>query len=129
MEIYRGRNVGPVGIPSQRQYVCIGPVIVGYQGGGCSSYLCDGWLRVVRWVTLCHQLMWQGIGYRVPREGIWSAVQDTLHPLSCEVVGHDSGFKALEVWVLNLVEPVIVEDWYEGMMIGENGKMLETSEK
>ena len=97
--------------------------------GGCSSYLCNRWLRVVIWVTLSHHLVGQGVGYRVLREGIWNTVQDTLHPLSHEVVGHDSGFKALEAWVLDLIKPVIVEDWYERMMIGENSEMWETSEK
>lgn len=62
-------------------------------------------------------------------EGIWNTVQGILHPLSCEVVGHGSGFKALEAWVLDLIEPVIVEDWYERRMIGENSEMWEASEK
>ena len=80
--------------------------------GAGSSYLRNGQLSVVVWVTLCHQLMWQGVGYRVPREGVGGVVQGTFHPLSSEIVGHDFALKALEAWVLDFIEPVVVKDWY-----------------
>ena len=47
--------------------------------------------------------MWQGVGDGVSRESIWGVVQNTLDPLSCEVVCHDLAFEVLETWILDLV--------------------------
>ena len=35
-------------------------------------------------------------------------------------------FEALEAWVLNLIEPVAVKDWYEGMVISYDREVWET---
>ena len=67
--------------------------------------------------------MWEGVGDRVSRESIWDIVQNTL---SSEVVGHDPAFETLEAWVLDFVQPVIVEYWYEGVVIGNSSEMGET---
>ena len=67
--------------------------------------------------------MWQWIGDRVPKESVWSVVQDAFDPLRSEVIGHDSVFKALEAWVLNLIETVIIEDRYEWMVISDHSEM------
>ena len=72
---------------------------------------------------------WQGVGYRVPIEGVGGIVQGTFHPLSSVIVGHDFALKALEAWVLDFVEPVVVKDWYKRVVISDNGKVWETYEK
>ena len=70
--------------------------------------------------------MWEGVGDRVSRESIWDIALD---PLIGEVVGHDPAFETLEAWVLNFVQPVMVEYWYEGVVIGNNSEMGETSKE
>ena len=64
--------------------------------------------------------MWLGVRCGVPRKSVWSIVYGPLHPLSSEVVGHDSTFKALEARVLNLIEPMIVKNWYERVVVSQN---------
>ena len=73
--------------------------------------------------------MWQGVGDRVSRESIWGVVQKALDPLSHEVVCHDLAFEALEAWILDLVQSVIVEYQYEGVVISNNSKVGETREE
>ena len=55
MENRCGRIVEFVGITGQRQHVCEGLVILGYQGDPRSgSYFGDGWLGVGVWGALFH---------------------------------------------------------------------------
>ena len=84
--------------------------------GAHGSYLGDGWCGVVVWVTLCHK----GIRHWVPRQGIRGFVLDTLHTLRGEVVGHGAAFESLEMWIINFIESVVVEDRYKGMVGSDN---------
>ena len=65
-------------------------------------------------------------GFREKARGI---VQGTFHPLSSEIVGHDFALKALEAWVLDFVEAVVVKDQYKRVVIIDNGEVWETCEK
>ena len=73
--------------------------------------------------------MWQGIRHFVPRQGIWGVVLNTLHPLGGEVVGHDAALESLETWILNLIESVVVEDRYKGVMVSDDREVWEACNK
>ena len=73
--------------------------------------------------------MREWIGDRVPRECIWGIVKDTFDPLRGKVVGHDSTFEALEAWIFDFIESVVVEDRYKRMVIGDDCKVGQACKK
>ena len=66
-----------------------------------------------------------GIRHWVPRQGIRGIVLNTLHPLRGEVVGHGAAFESLEMWIINFIESVVVEDRYKGMVVSDDYDMWE----
>ena len=77
-----------------------------------SKVITIGWLLV--WMT---------------GEGIGSPIVYTLEPLGSEVVTYDPCSQALQTRIFNLVQAMRVEDWNEGVVVGDNCEVVQSSEK
>ena len=72
---------------------------------------------------------WEGIGHWVPRQGIWSVILNTFHPLGDEIVSHDAVLESLKTWILDIIQLVVVEDQYKGVVVSDDHEMWEACKK
>ena len=50
-------------------------------------------------------------------------VESAFDPVGSEVLGHDSVLQSLETWIFNFVEVMIVQNWYEWVVIRDDVEM------